>query len=338
MKAAVYVSPGHLEVKEIFTPRPGPGQVLVRVKYCAICGSDVHRFRDGVMIEGGIMGHEYSGAIAEVGEGVTRWHVGDRVVGGGGTPPASTPPHPSLAPRFSYRDYSLALQPPGGFAEYVLLDEWRPLPIPDGVPDEAACMTEPCSVAVHATRLSGIRLMDRVAVIGAGPIGLLCIQAARAAGARSIFVSEPVPLRRNAALKMGAAIVIDPLAKDVVREVVTLTDGVGPDVVFETAGAGPSLQQSLEMVRREGTVVAAGVAWHPVPVTSGDWFGREVRMKAIYGSLPAEWQYSLELMKAGKFNMQPLLTGNAFVPLDNIQEAFEGLLSPKEEIQVIIAS
>jgi len=338
MKAAVYVSQGHLEVREIPTPKPGPGQVLVRVKYCAICGSDAHRFRDGVMIEGGIMGHEYSGTIVQVGPGVTRWHEGDRVIGGGGTPPPGTPPHPSLAPRFSYRDYSLVMQPPGGFAEYVLLDEWRPLSIPDGVSDETACLTEPCSVAVRATRLSGIRLMDRVAVIGAGPIGLLCIQTARAAGARSIFVSEPVPLRREAALKMGADMVMAPLATDVVKEMVALTDGIGPDVVFETAGAGPSLQQSLEMARRDGTVVAAGVAWHPVPVTSGDWFGREVRMKAIYGSLPPEWQYSLEMMKAGKINIQPMLTGNAFVPLDDIQAAFEGLLSPKEEIQVIIVS
>jgi (R,R)-butanediol dehydrogenase/meso-butanediol dehydrogenase/diacetyl reductase len=336
MKAAVYKAPRQVSVEEVPTPKPGLGQVLIRVKYCAICGSDTHRYQHGVLAKGAIMGHEHCGIVAEVGKGVERWKVGDRVVCGGGTPPQGTPPPPAMLPRFSYRTYSLALQQPGGFAEYVLMDAWRPLPIPDGVPDEAACMTEPCSVAVHAVRLSGIKLCDRVTIIGAGPVGLLCLQAARAAGASQIIVSEPVPLRREVALKMGADIVIDPKSVDGVVEIVKLTNGVGPDVVFETAGAGPTLQHSLEMVRRDGMVVVAGVAWHPVPVTSGDWFGREVRMKAIYGSVPEEWQMSLDLMKAGKFDMKPMLSGNAFVPLDRIQEGFESLISPKNEIQVIV--
>ena len=336
MKAAVYKDLKYLEVEEVPTPSPGPGQVLIKVKYCAICGSDVHRFQHGIMREGAIMGHEHCGVITELGEGMEQWRVGDRVVCSGGTPPSGTPPHPSVLPRFSYRTYSLTPQPPGGFAEYVVVDTWRPLLIPDGVSDEAACLTEPCSVAVHAVRLSGIKLWDKVAIIGAGPIGLLCLQTAKAAGARTIIVTEPVPLRREAATKLGADHVLDPFAVNVVDEVVRLTGGLGPDIVIETAGAGPSLQQALEMARRDGMVVAAGVSWDPVPVTTADWFGREVVMKAIYGSVPEEWQYSLELMKTGAFRVEPLLTGKAFVPLDDIQKAFENLLNPKEEIQVIV--
>jgi threonine dehydrogenase-like Zn-dependent dehydrogenase len=336
MRAAVYKGPRHLEVEDVPTPRPGPGQVLVKVKYCAVCGSDVHRFQHGMMIEGAIMGHEYCGVIAELGEGVGRWRVGDRVVGGGGEPPPNTLPHPSLLPRFSYRTYSLTPQPSGAYAEYVLMDAWRPLPIPEGVPDEAACLTEPCSVAVRAVRLSGIRLGDRVAVIGAGPIGLFCLQAAKAAGAGTVAVSEPVALRREAAARLGADYVLDPSSVAVVDEMVRLTAGLGPDVVFETAGIGPTLQQALEMARRDGLVVAVGVSWNPVPVSSADWFGREVAMKAIYGSVPQEWRHSLQLMKEGKVQVGPMLTGRAFVPLDGIQQAFENLLEPKEEIQVLI--
>lgn len=336
MKAAVYKGPRHLEVEEVPTPKPGPGQVLVKVKYCAICGSDVHRFQHGIMLEGAVMGHEHCGVIADLGQGVDGWQVGDRVVCGGGTPPPNTPAHASMLPRFNYRTYSLTPQPPGGFAEYVLLDAWRLLPIPEEVSDEAACLTEPCSVAVHAVRLSGLKLRDRVAVIGAGPIGLLSLQAARAAGAGAVSVTEPVPLRRDAAFKLGADHVLDPSDTNVVDEIVRLTDGIGPDVVIETAGAGPTLQQALEMVRRDGMVVAAGVSWNPVPVATADWFGREVVMKAIYGSVPAEWQHSLQLMKTGGFQVEPLLTGKAFVPLDDIQEAFENLLNPKEEIQIVI--
>lgn len=338
MKAAVYKGPRRLDVEEVATPAPGPGQVLVRVKYCAICGSDVHRYQHGIMREGAIMGHEYCGVIAELGEGVNQWQLGDRVVGGGGNPPPGVPHHPSVLPRFSYRTYSVTPQPQMAYAEYVVMDAWRPLPIPEGVSDEAACLTEPSSVAVHAVRLSGLRLRDEVAVIGAGPIGLFCLQAAKAAGAGPVIVSEPVPLRREAAVKLGADHILDPSSGDVVDDVVRITDGLGPDVVFETAGAGPSLQQALEMARRDGMVVAAGVSWDPVPVTSGDWFGREVVMKAIYGSTPEEWRHSLQLMKEGKIRVEPMLTGKAFVPLDEIQEAFEKLMTPAgaSEIQVIV--
>ena len=318
------------------TPRPGVGQVLMKVKYCAICGSDVRRYQHGHLREGRIMGHEYCGAIAETGEGVRQWRVGDRIVAGGGVPPPDVPSDPFLIRRYDYRTRSAA-DSPGGYAEYVVLDAWRAWPVPDDVPDEAACLTEPCSVAVHAVRLSGLRLCDEVVVIGAGPIGLFCLQAAKCAGASEITVTEPVPLRREAAVKLGADRVFDPTDCNAVDEVVRATAGLGPDVVFETAGAEATLQQALEMARRDGMVIAAGVSWEAVPVASADWFTREVAMKAIHGSTPQEWRYSLELMREGKIQVAPMLTGKAFVPLDGIQEAFENLLNPREEIQVIVA-
>lgn len=337
MKAAVYVEKQRLEVREVPTPRPGPGQVLVKIRYCAICGSDVHRFQHGMVRPGAVLGHEYCGVIEEIGEGVDGWSVGDRVIGGGGAPPPGSPPGLSRMPRYSAR--TVGFDPTavfGGYAEYVALDEWRPLPIPDGVSDEVAALTEPCAVAVHAVRLSRLRVGDAVAVIGTGPIGLLCLQVANAAGAAAVYVAEPAPTRAAAAEQLGARRVIDPSAEDAASEILALTGGLGAHVAFECAGARDTLQQALEMVRRDGQVVVVSLAWESVPVLTVEWVGREVEMKAVYGSHPEDWRISLGLMEAGKVRAEPMIDPSSHVPLDGIQEAFEGLLGPDPQVQLLV--
>ena len=325
MKAAVYKEKQRLVVEEVPTPSPGPGQVLIRVTQCAICGSDVHRFQHGMLRPDAVMGHEYCGVIAELGEGVNEKKVGDRVVGGGGTPPEG-----GRVPQPRYTARTLGFQPGAGgaYAEYVVGAAWRFLPVPEGVSDDTAALAEPCSVAVHAVRLSKLRLGDRVAVIGTGPIGLLCLQAARASGATTIYVSEPTEARAAAARRMGADVVINPVETDVVAEMVELTDGQGPDVVFECAAAHGTLQQALEMVRRDGQVVVVSLAWEEDPVLSVEWVGREVEMKTAYGSQPVDWRTTLALMERGAVNVEPMIGAESHVPLDNIQEAFESLIRP----------
>ena len=206
MRAAVYKGERRLEVEDIATPTAGAGEVVIRVRYCAVCGTDVHAFMYDVAPPGTVMGHEYCGTVTEVGEGVTRWQVGDRVVGGGGNPPPGyVRTGARFDPRYNYRTMGF---PEGAktraYAEYVLLEDWEPLPIPDGVSDEEAALAEPCAVTVHAVRLSQLKLGDSVLVMGAGPIGLFCMQTARAAGATSVFVSEPAPARADAARRLGA--------------------------------------------------------------------------------------------------------------------------------------
>ena len=154
MKAAVFKGKQRLSVEEVPLPQPGPGQVLVKVRYCAICGSDVHRFQYGQLSAGSVMGHEFCGTIAAVGSGVTAWREGDRVVGGGGTPPTGSPTPLTLAPRYSAR--TVGFGPggtPGGYAEYALLQDWNVLAIPDNVSVAAAidrsaiCMLSKCRLS-----------------------------------------------------------------------------------------------------------------------------------------------------------------------------------------------
>ncbi len=338
MRAAVYKGDQRLSVEEVPTPSAGPGQVVVKVKYCAICGTDVHAFLYDIAPAGTVMGHEYCGTIAEVGQDVTKWKEGDRIVGGGGNPPSGVLTGVRGHPRFNSRTMGF---PENGrlraYAEYVLMEEWEPVPIPEGVSDEAAALCEPCAVTVHAVRLSNLKLGDAVVVLGAGPIGLLCMQTARAAGATMVIVSEPAPARAEAARRLGADVVLDPTQGNIEERVTELTGGVGPQVVFECAAAPPTLDLALNLAARGGQVVLVAIAWEPTPVLPPNWMAREVGLQASFGTLPEDWKTSLDLIASGKVDMAPLLSESNFLPLEDIQNAFEALVKPSTQLQMVVA-
>ena len=337
MKAAVYKGEQVLQVEDIPDPVPGSGQVVMRVKYSAICGTDVHAFLYDIAPPGTVMGHEYTGTIVDVGDGVTQWKIGDRVVGGGGHPPPSAPPTVRSDPRFNYRTMGFQTNArPKGYAEYVLLDEWEPTPVPDDVTDEQAALCEPCAVTVHAMRLSDIKLGDTVMVLGAGPIGLLCMQTARAAGATTVIVSEPAPARAEAAMRLGADAVLNPLEGNLESRVVELTGGTGPQVIFECASAPSTMDQALDLVARGGQVVMIAIAWEPTAVMPANWMARQVRMQASFGTQPEDWRIALELLRTGKVSVDHMLTGTNFVPLEGIQDAFQALCHPTTELQMVV--
>ena len=336
MKAAVCKGKQQLSVEEIPTPEPGPAQVLVKVRFCALCGTDVHGWLYDAVPVGTVLGHEYSGTVAALGPGVTRWREGDRVMGGGGQPPPGKGAAFATSPRFNFRTVGFHARPLRAYAEYVLMEEWEPLPIPDGVSDEEAAMCEPASVAVRAVRKSELRVGDTVAVLGAGPIGMLTVQAALAAGAGSVFVSEPSSTRRNAAVELGARDMVDPTTEDVVDRMVEFSGGTGPDVAFDCAGVGPTLDQALNMVRRDGQVVLIALAWEPVSVLPVDWIGREVKLQSTFGGRHEDWVAALDLIAAGKMRMGPMLDETGFIHLGNIQQAFEALVKPSTQRQMVV--
>ena len=336
MRAAVYQGGQRFEVQELATPEPGPGQVLVKVNRSAICGTDVHAFMYDIAPPGSVIGHEIAGVVAKVGSGVTRLSEGQRVVAGGGDPPEGFASPMRTMPRFNYRTMGFTGGATGGYAEYQLLPEWRPTPIPDNVPDAVAALTEPCSVAVRAVRRSAIRLGDTVAVLGAGPIGMLVLQAALAAGAGRVIVSEPAPARAEAARALGATAVIDPREEDVVERLVELTGGHGPEVVFDCAGLGATLDQAFDATRRNGQVVLVAVPWEPLSVEPVNWMGREVDFRVSFASDPEDWRIALEMLSMGRISADALMSEASFIELEQIQEAFEGLMQPSSQLQVVI--
>ena len=161
MKAAVIRGTQKIVVEDIPTPEPGSNQVLVKIKYSALCGSDVHRFQYGMANDGSVLGHEYIGEVVQTGRDVTMLSEGDRVISGGGEPPGGTGSTLFSGERYSARTVGLEATRIGGFAEYVAMDEWRPLLIPDGVSDELAVLAEPASIAVHAVRTSAFKIGDQ---------------------------------------------------------------------------------------------------------------------------------------------------------------------------------
>jgi threonine dehydrogenase-like Zn-dependent dehydrogenase len=185
-------------------------------------------------------------------------------------------------------------------------------------------------------RLSDLRLGDSVAVLGGGPIGLFCLQTARAAGAGKVFVSEPAPARQEAAGVLGADYVIDPSKEDAVERIVALTGGNGPDVVFDCAGAASTLDQAMNMVRRGGQVVLVALAWEKTSVLPVDWIAREIKLQASFGSMPEDWRIALDLIRSGKVSVAPMLSEDSFILLEDIQQAFESLVKPSTQLQMVV--
>jgi threonine dehydrogenase-like Zn-dependent dehydrogenase len=207
--------------------------------------------------------------------------------------------------------------------------------IPGDVSDLEASLVEPLTVAVHAVRQSQMRLGDKVMVLGGGPIGLFTQQCASLGGAAEVYVSEVNPARLKAATRLGATRTLNALQEDIVKEVEKIT-GIGADVAFECAGAKPTLQQALELVRMGGRVMLIALAWEKVDCLPVDWVGREVELKACYEYYNSEWVVAMGLMAAKKIKTEPMLT--KIIPLADIDPMFKELLKPDtDQIQAVVA-
>lgn len=246
-------------------PQPGPGEVLLKVAAVGVCGSDVHYYTEGrignqVVSQPIVMGHEFSATIARLGAGVEELSIGQLVAVEPAIPCGECEPcrmgHPNLCPNVRFCG-----TPPidGVFSEYCVMPAANCFPLPAGISAEAGAMLEPLGVALHAVNLSQIKPGDSVAVLGAGPIGILTAMVARLSGARRVYVSEPLAYRRDFVLSKVADEVIDPLTQNPVEVIQQRTGGRGVDLVFEAAGSDDTPEQAAEMVRIGGKVILIGI-------------------------------------------------------------------------------
>ena len=332
MKAAV-VRQTDIRVEDVPQPQAGPGEVVIQVRYCGIRGSDVHRFAAGGFPDGAILGHEPYGVVAEVGEGVTGWRGGERVV--------VIAYDPCRQCRWCQQgEYQLCLNKywiglganPGAFAGYVKARATMLLRVPDPVGDRAAALTEPLAVALHAVRTAHINLGDTAVVIGAGPIGLLVTQCLRVAGARAVGVIEGAPGRAELAARLGADRVFAPGSDDLVAEVVRSL-GAEPDVVFECAGAVQTLQDAAELVRPHGKIMLVGVSMEPVPIIPIVWGRKEAALKACI-AYRDEFPLALELLARDQVDVESLISD--VVSLKDIGQAVKALQKPHDQIKVLV--
>ncbi len=335
MQAAIITGKERIELLEFTEPAPDEGEAVVRINFCGICGTDLHAYQSGAMENPAVCGHEWMGEVAAVGAGVTNLQEGDRVIGGIAPPCGDCPAcSAGYASDCSHQLGSLMGTAHGGFAPAITADVRRLTPVPDGLDDLDAAMVEPLTVALHATRRTDVRLGDSVAVVGAGPIGLLALQCARAAGAGRVDVVEPVADRAALALELGADRVLNPQEVDVAGELAAATGGLGPDVVFECAGISPTIQHCVDYVRRGGAVTLVGLSNQPATINPGAWISKEVRLVASVAYTHREFAIAADLIASGRIKVRPLHTSTA--SLSNIGDAFSLLDDDRSQIKVLI--
>ena len=326
MKAAVWHNKKDIQIKEVPDPIPGRGQVKARVKSCGICGSDLHEYDHGPQLipsdtDGKgrpvVLGHELSAEIVELGQDVRRFKVGDRITT---NPliycrecPYCRQGTPHLCPTIK----SKGLAEDGGFAEYVLLNEYGLHELPPTISDDIGALVEPLSVAVHAVKRSRFRIGDTVAVIGAGPIGLLVLQVCRAAGARQTFVVEPMKARRELAGQLGAGETFDPGSSKPAKAIRDATDGWGADIAIDCVGSQSSFDVALKATRRRGVICVAGVALKPISVPFGQLLAHEKEV-IFTNAYEDDFRTSLALLADGRVDVESLIS--ARISLDDLVE------------------
>jgi len=343
MKAVVLEDQKVITYKDFPTPEPGPGHVRLNIKAISICGSDIKRYVDGHRMYPLILGHENSGIIDRVGDGVSRNYAGKHA--------AIIP----LVPCFECEEckrgfysachsYSfIGSRQSGGFAEYVDLPERNVFILPDELPFEHAALIEPSTVARHMLALGDFRSGQTAIVLGAGSIGLMIVQWLRILGAEKIIVTDILDDNLQIASKVGAHVTLNPSKVDVAKEVKTLL-GNGADLTLEATGVPHVLEQTISLTRPRGKIVLAGnqPLDQSLPLTFiENLMRRELSLIGCFMSYSApfpghEWTETLAALMNGSLDMDTLISHR--FPLSKAPEVFEKIGAHQLAHQKIILS
>ena len=326
-----------LVLKEKDVPVSKDGSVVIEVKSCGICGSDIHNWDNGAPV-GLVMGHEFAGVVVDPG---SRQDLvkGDRVTGLPISPcgkcEACRRGDVQYCPDTWNEAVGLALTNSGGFAEYTSCRADMVRKLPGNVSFDAACMVEPSAVALHAVNLSNIKIGDDVLIIGGGIIGLMAAEFAKMAGARYVALMETNKKRGRKAVNFGKVDeYYDAMKEDSIPKLITKTNG-GFDVVIECCGNAPAVTESLMTVKPGGVVVLVGVSTAPINIPMVVGVMREVKMLGAIAYTAMEFDTCLDLIASKKLNVTKYI--DDLVPLERVQESFERLTSGKDSaIKIII--
>ena len=339
MKALLLSQYKQLEFAEVPVPAVGPGELLVRVAACGICGSDVHGYdgSSGRRIPPIIMGHEAAGVVAGVGAGVTQFRAGDRVTFDStiycGECAYCRSGKVNLCDRrevlgVSCGDYRRA----GAFAEFVVVPERITYRLPDNLLFAEAALLEAVSVALHAVSLAPIQPGSSALVIGAGTIGLLVQQALKVAGCSRVIVTDLDPTRLKLSQSLGASDVLQP-GPEFPQHIAELSAGAGVDVAVEAVGNTPAVHSAINNVRKGGSVVLVGNITPEVTIPLQKVVSRQI---TLYGSCAScgEYPRAIELMSAGQIQVKPLIT--AVAPLEEGPRWFERLYAGEPNLMKVV--
>ena len=319
------------QMESIAVPTIGPTDVLVRVRAASICGTDLHiygwdRWSASRIHPPLTFGHEFCGVVEKVGEDVTTIRAGDFVSAEMHVNCGHCRPCRMGQPHVCQNVKILGIDDEGCFAEFVRIPVRNVWKVDPAIPEHYAAIMDPLGNAVH-TVLAGEIAGLNVVVTGAGPIGLMAIAVARAAGAATIFATEINPHRRELALEMGADEALDPSSGDVVKHVLDATEGAGVDVMLEMSGHPDAIHKGFQMLRPGGRASLLGIPKDPVTLDLvNDVIFKGATVQGIYGRRMFEtWVQMTELLKHGRLKLEPLFKER--MPLEKFDDAFSLLES-----------
>jgi len=306
MKAVVWTGPRQMVFQDVAAPQPAAGEVQLRVEAVGICGSELSGYlgESSLRVPPLIMGHEFSGQVASLGEGVNRLQIGDRVVVNPlltcGRCPLCRMGRESLCAKRQI----IGIHRPGAFAEMVTVPAANCFTLPDGLSPLAGSLAEPLACGVRAARIGGVSAGSQVMVIGAGTIGLMCIAAVHQAGGRVTLVTEVNPDRLATSVDWGAESTCDPQAADPVEMARQLTGGLGVDVAIDAVGRATTRTAAVYAVRPGGTVILVGLHEAESPLAANYVIRSEIVVAGSFAYTPADFARALELLEAGHVKTQ----------------------------------
>ena len=322
MSAAVYVGDGKIAVEQVPRPEPGPGEVLVEVAACGICGSDLHMVFDRYAAPGAILGHEWSGVVADAPAG-SGWTPGDRVVGNSSPGCGRCRPcrrgRPSVCLQRARPDF---LGSSGAFCEYKIAAADGLVRLPDSLPTRVAALAEPMAITLHAVRLAGVEREDRVLVTGAGPVGLLLVAVLRARGVSDITVSEPSAVRRRQARAVGATRIVTPDELETPPLAQTVAEPYA--VAFECSGRAEAFESALGQLDAAGTLVVVGTGFEPPRINQNRMIIFELEVIGAYNYDDEGFAPAVDVLAEGRLPFDALIEPED-VPLDDVMVSMERL-------------
>lgn len=324
MRAAVVNADHRFDIVEVADPAPGPGELLLRVGACGICGSDLKAVDN--MRPGLVMGHEFAGEVVAIGADVDGWREGMHACAlpliGCGRCAACVTGDVAHCPTVDMIGVGGSS---GAYAEYVRVSARESFALPEGIGTDIGALVEPLAVGLHAVDRATIRPHERVLVIGAGPVGLAITLWARHVGARELVVTDPVAHRRVAAIDFGATHATDPTALD---------DTDGFDVVFECVGRPGMVATAISATATHGRVIVAGVCTKPDPFVPVVAVVKELAMHFVVYYRRQDYATVIDLLRQGRIDPRPMITDR--VGLDAFPTAFEALKSPTTQCKVLV--
>jgi 2-desacetyl-2-hydroxyethyl bacteriochlorophyllide A dehydrogenase len=329
MKALVWEGPRQMNMRDMPDPEPGPAEVVIKTAYSGICGSELSGYlgENALRKPPLVMGHEFSGEIVDMGAQVTQYHpdltVGQRVTVNPLMSCNRCRHCRSGRHNLCRQRQIVGIHQPGSYADLVKTHALTVHPLPVSVSLEHAALTEPLGCAIRAAKLAAPTPVDKVLIIGLGPIGLLALQAVRAFGVIEIFASETDADRRAMGEPFGVR-VLSPLAEDVVSTVRSATDGWGVDVVIDAVGTTATRQQAIEAAAMGGRVVLVGLHEEASMMPANLVIRKEINLQGSFAYTPNDFVDALDWLAAGRIHIDPWLMK---APLKQGRDCFERLLS-----------